>query len=120
MGPFTVVLREHCQAVQDLDTTAVVDAKSVYDSLQKATAGSRQDRRAAIDLAIIRQSMLKRGSKVRWVPHWRMPVDVLTKADISRCNDALEDLVRRGRISLAQEEEELEKKEDGDRAKEQV
>lgn len=47
----------------------VVDAKSVFDTLLKPTAGSNQDRRTAIDLALLRQVADAAGAVVRWIPH---------------------------------------------------
>ena len=43
----------------------VVDAKAVFDTLQKEAAGPRQDRRAAIDLSITQESVQRAGARVR-------------------------------------------------------
>eukprot|EP00959_Pyramimonas_sp_CCMP1952_P230595 4820873-Pyramimonas_sp.AAC.1 len=40
----------------------IVDAKSVFDSLAKCTAGRKEDRRAAIDLSILRDALQQDGS----------------------------------------------------------
>eukprot|EP00959_Pyramimonas_sp_CCMP1952_P056384 1177448-Pyramimonas_sp.AAC.1 len=44
------------------------------------------------------------GSQVRWVPHGRMAADPLTKADPSRSNLALLDLLSKGTMVLVDEE----------------
>ena len=67
---------------------AVTDAKSVFDTLMMQTAGSKLDRRSAIDSALLRQRFEWTRTKVRWVPHVRMPAD-MTKSDVSRGNAAL-------------------------------
>ena len=57
----------------------VVDAKSLFDHLVKETIGSTEDRRTAIEMQVIRQSMAETGTVVKWVPHGRMTIDCLTK-----------------------------------------
>ncbi len=74
---------------------SVVDAQSVFDTLPKNTSGSKADRRNAIELAIIRDTMSALGSQVRWVPHGRMPADAMTKIDPARGNLALSEMLRR-------------------------
>ena len=108
VGPITSVLRAGCELHnRRLEHQHVVDAKSVFDSLSKTAAGSTQDRRAAIDLSIIRESLQATGSVVRWMPHSLMPVDCLTKADVAKCNDALAHLMQRGTLRLNEECAEL-------------
>eukprot|EP00959_Pyramimonas_sp_CCMP1952_P326053 6824927-Pyramimonas_sp.AAC.1 len=65
--------------------------------LKEGNAGAR-DRRTAIDLAIISEALERAQGRVRWVPHGRMPVDALTKDDVSKCNAALFDLMVSGRL----------------------
>ena len=55
----------------------------------KECAGSRQDRRIAVDLAIVRVTLKGQGSHIRWIPHPLMPADSMTKVDPSTGNDAL-------------------------------
>ena len=48
------------------------------------------------------------------MPHPRMPVDIMTKADVSRGNNALSHMLKTGRLCLIHEEAEmLERKETG-------
>ena len=82
---------------------SIVDAKSVFDTLSRNTGGSKADRRNAIELSVIRDSMSQIGSQVRWVPHGRMPADCMTKEDPAKGNLALSDLLIRGTLSLRDE-----------------
>ena len=58
---------------------SVVDAKSLFDHLVKETIGTAADRRTAIEMQVIRQSLAETGTQVKWVPHTRMTMDCLTK-----------------------------------------
>ena len=71
-------------AKEDIDETlmkglCLVDAKSLYDHLVKSTVGSTEDRRTAIEMQLVRQSMQETGTGIRWVNHEKMLVDCLTK-----------------------------------------
>lgn len=103
-APFSVVLSKDCTLHEGVSTLSVVDAKSIFDTLSKNSAGSRADRRTAIELAVVRDSMTAIGSQVRWVPHGRMAADTLTKADPSRGNVALQDLLGKGTMVLIDED----------------
>ena len=58
---------------------SIVDAKSLYDHLNRESAGGKIDRRCALEVALIRESMEILGVNIRWVPHNYMVVDGLTK-----------------------------------------
>eukprot|EP00959_Pyramimonas_sp_CCMP1952_P156050 3263877-Pyramimonas_sp.AAC.1 len=68
--------------------------------MQKEGNACARDRRTPIDLAIICESLERARGHVRWVPHGRMPVDALTKEDVTKCNAALLDLMSHGRLIL--------------------
>ena len=87
--PFQVVLRSNCTLSKRLPHDHSIDAKSVSDALIKECAGNRQDRRTAVDLAIVRETLKAQGSHIRWIPHPLMPADSMTKAGPSAGNDAL-------------------------------
>lgn len=53
----------------------VVDAKSLFDHLVKKTVGCTDDKRTAIEMQVIRQSMRETGAVIKWVPHPRMFMD---------------------------------------------
>ena len=78
-----------------------------FDSLKKENPSSRQDRRTAIEIAIIIESMQKSKSILRWSPHPRMVADVLTKDDVAKSNGALEEMFRTGSSSIWDEADEL-------------
>ena len=96
--PFQVVLRSNCTLSKRLPHDLSIDAKSVFDALIKECAGNRQDRRTAVDLAIVRETLKAQGSHIRWIPHPLMPADSMTKADPSAGNDALRHLLRTGKL----------------------
>ena len=106
-APFLTVLSRNCSAPKNERQLHVVDAKSCYDALIKGGSGSSRDRRTAIELAIVAEDMARSGAAVRWVPHSRMVVDVLTKADVSHTNAALSELVRSGHLQLVDEQREI-------------
>ena len=66
--PFQVVLRSNCTLSKRLPHDHSIDAKSVFDALIKECAGNRQDRRTAVDLAIVRETLKAQGSHIRWIP----------------------------------------------------
>ena len=57
----------------------VIDAKSLFDHLSKETVGVTEDKRTAIEMQLIRQSMAEVNVHPKWVPHPQMAIDVLTK-----------------------------------------
>ena len=107
VGPFCTVLRDNSDLSFKADQIQVVDAKSVFDVLNKNTAGSQKDRRSAIELAVIRDSFNRKGGTVRWIPHPLMPADIMNKVDLAKGNDALDHLLRTGLIKLVAENEEM-------------
>ena len=59
---------------------AIIDCKSIYDHLQNyASPGTVTDKRVAIDLVIIRETLQRLGACVRWAPTWLQLADALTK-----------------------------------------
>ena len=86
LSPFLTIWRSNCQLKEMLQQCTITDAKSLFDSLSKHNQSSRQDRRTAIELAIIHEEMSRTKSIIRWTPHPKMVADVLTKDDISKSN----------------------------------
>ncbi|CAK0887597.1 unnamed protein product, partial [Prorocentrum cordatum] len=101
--PFAVALVDECAIAEASEGVAVVDAKSLFDTLSKNCGGAKADRRNAIEMAIVRDSMTAEGTVVRWVPHCKMPADALTKVDPGRGNFALTDLMHKGMLALTDE-----------------
>ena len=48
---------QEAELVIRVPQTHTIDAKAVFNVLKKEAAGSKQDRRAALDLAIIQESL---------------------------------------------------------------
>ena len=109
--PFVAVLREECELKCRLQQCHVTDAKSLFDAISKDSVGSRQDRRTAVEIAIILDALRKSRSTVRWAPHPKMIADVLTKDNIAKSNGALEEVLRTSKFSLWEEDELLKRKE---------
>ncbi len=60
--------------------TGITDCKSLFDHLTSMSAASKcEDKRVAIDLAVLRQCIARTGLKVRWCPTELMLADGLTK-----------------------------------------
>ena len=55
-----------------------IDAMSLYDALNSEQT-VQEDRRAALEIAVIRDSVVRLPAKLRWLPHDRNPCDPLTK-----------------------------------------
>ena len=104
LAPFTSVMSSSCELSRVTSSVSVVDAKSVFDTLQRNTAGSRADRRNAVELAVVRDSLSSLGSQIRWVPHGRMLSDVMTKRGLAKGNFAMMDYLRKGTVVLVDEE----------------
>ena len=102
-GPFSFLLTSDCELTKACDSVAVTDARRVFEMLTKNTAGSKNDRRNMIELAVLRDNLAQLGSQVRWVPHARMPPDCMTKADPVKGNIALYDLIKRATLTLIDE-----------------
>ncbi|MDA8609483.1 hypothetical protein N9L19_01050 [bacterium] len=84
----------------------VVDAKSIFDALEKECIGAKGERRTAIELAIVREDLFHGGGRVRWVPHTKMPADMLTKllkGGGGSVSTILMELMSTGRFRLAPE-----------------
>ena len=105
--PYVAVLREDCMLKKPVSQCCITDAKSLFDSLSKQHPNSRQDRRTAVELAIIIEGMKKAKAVLRWTPHPRMWADCLTKDDLGKSNGALEQLLRSSKLCLWDEEQEL-------------
>ncbi|CAK9075801.1 unnamed protein product [Durusdinium trenchii] len=82
-------------------------AKSLFDCLLRENPSGKQDRKSALELAIILKDLQETRSMVRWVPHQKMLVDSLTKLDPLKANDALHQFLRSGWLSLVDVQEEL-------------
>ena len=97
----------------------ITDCRSLYDHLiSLGSGGVLDDRRSAIDIAIIRQSITRTKLEPRWCPTDRMAADGLTK-DRAEPIDLLRSILRSSKYQLADEQLVLDRKrEERDRRKE--
>ena len=78
----------------------VVDAKSLFDHLVKETIGTAAEGRTAIEMQVIRQSLVETGTQIKWVPHSKMTMDCLTKRHGNRV--PLIEFLDTGRLDFCQ------------------
>ena len=64
---------------------SVTDSKGNYDHLHSETVGPSEDRRGAIDLAIIREDLSRPQMFLRWVDGKVQVADALTKLRCELC-----------------------------------
>ena len=87
-----------------LELATVTDAKSLYDNLmQQQYSGA--EKRAALEICVIRDSLDSLGGAARWVPHNKNPADTMTK--LKGNMESLLKLMRAGRYQLVEEAQEL-------------
>ncbi|CAE7233206.1 unnamed protein product [Symbiodinium natans] len=108
LSPHMLVLRGECQLHGRQQQCSVTDAKSLFDCILKENPQGRQDRKAALELAIVVKDLQETRSFVRWTPHQKNIVDSLTKIDPLKGNGAMEDFLKSGILSLVDVKEELE------------
>ncbi len=89
----------------ELKSICVVDAKSLYDHLSRETVGTASDKRTALEMQVIRQTLAETSTSIRWLPHPRMVVDVLTKRGGNI--EPLHQLLDSGVFSVADTKEKL-------------
>jgi hypothetical protein len=103
-------LREWESHVSQRPALLLTDCKSVFDSLnQQWTSGSRCDKRTSIDLAIIRDTLSRDLSKIRWIDTRYQLVDCFTKNTASP--DFLRQTLRSGTYIIVEESQALALKE---------
>ena len=103
-------LRAVPEVLQRRPPVAITDCKSLYDHVTSLSSPSKlDDRRCAIDVAIIRQSAQRSKMTLRWCPTDRQLADALTK-DAGGPADLLRACLRVGSYQLSPEETMLELK----------
>ena len=91
----------------ELDIASITDAKSLYDTLsQEQYTGA--EKRAALEVCVIRDSLEALGGKARWVPHDKNPVDCFIK--LGGNVQPLVDFMRRSTYKFIEEESEMEQR----------
>ena len=96
-------LSKRDQFLSDFKLQAIVDCKSIYDHLQNyASPGSIGDKRVAIDLVIVRETLKRVGGLIRWVPTWLQFADAMTK-ESPEAMDLLRAALMSNKYHLSQE-----------------
>ena len=96
--------------IERVPITGITDCKSLFDNLTSVSAISKQeDKRIAIDLGIVKQSMIRSGLKIRWCPTELMLADGLTK-DQQEAADLLRSALSLGKYQLHAEAQVLARK----------
>jgi hypothetical protein len=96
-------LRQHTQITDRVPIIGVTDCKSLFDAVWSVSSPSKvDDKRVAIDLAIIRQAVERTKMSVRWCPTQLMLADSLTK-DQADPADLLRAALHHGAYQLAPE-----------------
>jgi hypothetical protein len=86
-----------------IPSVACIDAKSIYDfCLAGSAPASMSDRRVAIDLLIVKQSLARTSTRLRWAPGDYQMADSLTKDDGDKI-DVLRAVLRRAEYQLSPE-----------------
>ncbi|CAE7202193.1 GIP [Symbiodinium sp. CCMP2592] len=84
------------------ESLVVTDCKSLFDHVQSQSAPTLDDRRTALDIVILRESLSKTGGSLRWVPTTFMLADSLTK-ESPEAFDLLRGCIRRGYYQICPE-----------------
>jgi len=102
-------LEQSTEVLKRRPPVGITDCRSLYDHLiSLGSGGTLDDKRTAIDVAIIRQSIQRAGLEPRWCPTGHMVADGLTK-DKGEPSDLLRSVVRSARYQLADEATVLER-----------
>ena len=110
-GPFS--LADVDQVLKRRSPIGVSDCRSLYDHLNSlGNGGALDDKRTAIDIAMIRQSIQRCGLEPRWCPTDRMVADAFTK-DKGEPLDLLRSVIRQYHYQLADEQVVLDRKQQG-------
>ena len=109
----TSVIASDDKAYSDPAAIAISDSKSLFDALHAEQAHGEDDR-SALEVAIIQESLLRLGGRVRWIPHNVNPSDALTKVDGAHVQPLIQ-LLRTNCFRLEAESDILAREKQGDR-----
>lgn len=103
MGNYNFNLASREEDLAKFHIQSVVDCKSIFDHLQSfSSPGTVTDKRVAIDLVIIRETLRRISGTVRWAPTWLQLADALTK-ETPEAMDILRAAMRVAQYQLSQE-----------------
>ena len=88
----------------ELSVKVITDAKSLYDNASRESF-TQAEKRAALEVCVIRDSLDQLNGAVGWVPHTENPVDCLTKVHGNSIR--MLQLMRTSRYKLTIEEDEM-------------
>ena len=103
----TSVFSKDVSAFQDPASIIVMDAKALFDNLGSEQSQGDDDR-AALEVAIIKESLLMVGGRPRWIPHNENPSDALTKVDGAHVQPMLK-LLQSNSFRIEEEEQVLQR-----------
>ena len=89
---------------EDFNMAVINDAKSLYDNLIREQY-SAAEKRAALEICVIKDSLDSLGGTARWIPHELNPVDCMTKLKENAAT--MLQLLRTGKYRLAPETDEM-------------
>ena len=73
-------LESRSEFIKEFHIQAITDCKSIYDHLQTySSPSSVSDKRVAIDLIIVKETMKRVWGTIRWAPTWLQLANALTK-----------------------------------------
>ena len=99
------VIRNENPAYYDLESTPVMDSKSLFDALDNVFL-PQDDRMSALEVPIIEEFMRRAMCRPRWCPHNRNAADAMTKFRRAH-SEPLFTLLRTGMFTLRGEKSEL-------------
>ena len=100
-------LRASWSSERQRASAILTDCKSLYDHLVSKSSPTLDDKRTALDVVIIRESLAKMKASLRWIPTDRMLADALTK-ESAEAMDLLRACIRTGRYQISDEDTVLE------------
>ena len=100
------VIAEQSHQYRDPGSIAVMDAKALFDSIN-AEQPNGEDERSALEVAIIKESLIVTRGRPRWIPHNYNPADALTK--LAAHMEPMLKLLSSGCFQIEEEDNVLEK-----------
>jgi len=101
-------LSDRGRFVKQFQVQSIVDCKSIYDHVQQfASPGSISDKRVAIDIIIVKETLSRIGGVIRWCPTWLQLADALTK-ESAEAMDILRGAICSGKYHLHAESKVME------------
>eukprot|EP00439_Symbiodinium_sp_Y106_P072076 s130_g13.t1 len=96
-------LRNCWQYASQRCSMALTDCKSLFDHLVSKSSPTLDDKRTALDVVIVRESLGRVNANLRWIPTDRMIADALTKETVEAI-DLLRACLRTGQYQISDEQ----------------